>query len=259
MVPSSGTNSARELIEFARDRAFLDETLEDGRTVLEHLDAFATDWETLPKGPHGLANYGENGNLLECAPAYIHCVPSLNAQNVWMMRRVAQWHAFHGDAARAKELQDKAASILPAVIALYKPSAGVWNAYHMDGSLVELRHCVDFIYVGDALCSDLTATQKAETIAFVKRENAQEQNADQAAESLISNIYLENVQSGEIRQITSFTNGRAETPHWSPDGNNLAFNTVLDGRMEVQIADIASGEIQALTREPACCPAWMRK
>ena len=152
------------------DRAFLDETLEDGRTVLEHLDAFATDWETLPKGPHGLANYGENGNLLECAPAYIHCVPSLNSQNVWMMRRVAQWHAFHGDAARAKGLQDKAASILPAVIGLYKPGAGVWNAYHMDGSLVELRHCVDFIYVGDALCSDLTATQKAEMIAFVKRE-----------------------------------------------------------------------------------------
>lgn len=96
-------------------------------------------------------------------------------------------------------------------------------------------------------------------IAFVKRENAQEQNADQAAESLISNIYLVSVQIGELKQITSFTNGRAETPHWSPDGNTLTFNTVLDGRMEVQIADIASGEIQALTREPACCPAWMRK
>ena len=79
---------------------------------------------------------------------------------------------------------------------------------------------------------------------FVKRENTQEQGADQAAKSLISNIYLVNVQSGELTQITSFTNGRAETPHWSPDGNTLAFNTVLDGRMEVQIVDIASGEIQ---------------
>jgi Tol biopolymer transport system component len=96
-------------------------------------------------------------------------------------------------------------------------------------------------------------------IAFVKRENAEDQSANQSAESLISNIFLVNVQSGDLKQITSLTNGRVETPHWSPDGNTLAFNTVLDGRMEVQIADIASGEIQSLTTEPACCPAWMRK
>ncbi len=96
-------------------------------------------------------------------------------------------------------------------------------------------------------------------IAFVKRENVQDKNADQAAEALVSNIYRINLQSGELRQVTSFTNGRAETPHWSPEGNTLAFNAVLDGRMEVQIADIGSGEIRSLTTEPACCPAWMRK
>jgi len=96
-------------------------------------------------------------------------------------------------------------------------------------------------------------------IAFVKRENAGDQGANQSAESLISNIYLVNVQNGDLKQVTSLTTGRVETPHWSPDGNTLAFNTVLDGRMEVQIADIASGEIQSLTTEPACCPAWMRK
>jgi dipeptidyl aminopeptidase/acylaminoacyl peptidase len=96
-------------------------------------------------------------------------------------------------------------------------------------------------------------------IAFVKRENVSDKSADQSAESLISNIYLANLQSGEIKPVTTFTNSRAETPHWSPDGNILAFNTVLDGRMEVQTADIASGEIQSLTTEPACCPAWMRK
>jgi Tol biopolymer transport system component len=93
----------------------------------------------------------------------------------------------------------------------------------------------------------------------VKRENAGDQDANQSAESLISNIFLVNVKSGDLKQITSLTDGRAETPHWSPDGNTLAFTTVLDGRMEVQIADIASGEIQSLITEPACCPAWMRK
>jgi Tol biopolymer transport system component len=98
-----------------------------------------------------------------------------------------------------------------------------------------------------------------EWIAFVKRENVQDESADQSTESLISNIYLVNLQSGELKQITSFTNGRVETPHWSPDGNTLAFSTVLDGRMEVQIADITTGEIRPLTTEPACCPTWMRK
>jgi len=96
-------------------------------------------------------------------------------------------------------------------------------------------------------------------IAFVKRENPLDQNSDQSVESLISNIYLVNVKTGELKQITSFTEGHAETPRWSPDGNTLAFSTVLDGRMEVQSADIASGEIHSLIAEPACCPAWMRK
>jgi len=115
--------TADEYLRVTGDRAFLDEKLEDGKTVLEHLDAFATDWETLPKGPHGLVNYGENRNLLECAPAYIHCVASLNAQNVWMMRRAAEWHSLHGEAARARELQGKAAAFLPAVLGLYQGGA----------------------------------------------------------------------------------------------------------------------------------------
>jgi Tol biopolymer transport system component len=96
-------------------------------------------------------------------------------------------------------------------------------------------------------------------IAFVKRENVRDVSADQSAESLISNTYLANLRSGEIKPITSFADGRVETPHWSPDGNTLAFNTVLDGRMDVQIADMPSGEIRSLITEPACCAAWMRK
>ncbi len=162
--------TADEYLRVTGDRAFLDEKLEDGKTVLEHLDAFATDWETLPKGPHGLVNYGENGNLLECAPTYVHYVPSCNAQNIWMMRRAAEWHALHGETACAKELQAKAAALLPAVLGLYKNGTGVWIAYHTDGTLVELRHCVDYIYCGNALQNDLTAVQKTEMNTFVKRE-----------------------------------------------------------------------------------------
>ncbi len=99
----------------------------------------------------------------------------------------------------------------------------------------------------------------AKQIAFVKRENTQDASANQSSESLISNVYLVNIQSGELTELTHLTEGRVETPHWSPDGNTLAFNIVLNGRMEVQTADIHSGQIRSLITESTCCPAWMRK
>jgi hypothetical protein len=96
-------------------------------------------------------------------------------------------------------------------------------------------------------------------IAFVKRENPDEESANQSAESLISNIYLVNVQTGEISRVTHFAKGRAETPRWSPDGNTLAFNVVLNGRIDVQIAELPSGQIRSLINESTCCAAWVRK
>ncbi len=159
-----------EYLRVTNDHAFLDEKLGNGRSVIETLDALATDWETLPKGHDGLANYGENNNLLECAPAYINCVSSCNAQDIWMMRQTAKWYMLHNNGARAKELEIKAANLLPKVMSLYKPGAGVWNAWQLNGKQVELRHCVDFIYTGNALKGDLSATQKSEMISFVKHE-----------------------------------------------------------------------------------------
>lgn len=96
-------------------------------------------------------------------------------------------------------------------------------------------------------------------IAFVKRENAENESANQSSDSLISNVYMVNVTSGETIQVTHVTNGWVETPRWSPDGNTLAFNAVLDGRMEAQLADITSGETQSIITGSTCCPAWMRK
>jgi dipeptidyl aminopeptidase/acylaminoacyl peptidase len=112
-------------------------------------------------------------------------------------------------------------------------------------------------------------------IAFVMRENPDDETADRSSEALISNIYIVDVPSGEITQITNYTEGRAETPHWSPSGNILGFNRVLNGRMQVHIAEMnfagagssdpISIEIKSLETgivpagEPTCCPAWMRK
>ena len=96
-------------------------------------------------------------------------------------------------------------------------------------------------------------------VVFVQRANPQEESANHSPDSLISNIYRVDVESGELKQVTFFPGGRAETPHWSPAGNILAFNTFLDGRMEVQIVDVPAGEIRPLAVESACCPAWVRK
>jgi len=96
-------------------------------------------------------------------------------------------------------------------------------------------------------------------IAFVMRENPEDEIADRSSDALISNIYIVDALTGDLTPITRFTAGRVETPHWSPQGNLLTFNTVLNGRMQVQIADIDSGKIQPLGTGSTCCPAWMRK
>lgn len=96
-------------------------------------------------------------------------------------------------------------------------------------------------------------------IAFVVRENPEDEQANHVSNALISNIYIVDAESGALTQVTNLEQGRVETPYWSPDGNTLAFNMVINDRMEVQIADLTTGEIRSLITESACCPAWMRK
>jgi len=96
-------------------------------------------------------------------------------------------------------------------------------------------------------------------IAFVVRENHENEDANQLSDALISNIYIVDVETGALNQITNFDNGRVETPLWSPNGNTLAFTVVLNGRMNVSIADMFSGEIKLIEAESTCCPVWMRK
>ena len=96
-------------------------------------------------------------------------------------------------------------------------------------------------------------------IAFVLRENPEDEHANHSSDALISNIYIIQVESGELTQVTHFTEGHVETPSLSPDGNTLGFNIVIDGRIEVRIAEITTGEIWPLITESTCCPAWIRK
>jgi len=161
---------AFDYLRLTGDLAFLDETLENGQTVLKRMDDIANDWKTMVLPDSPLENCGENVNLLECAPAYIHRVASVNAQNVLMMRQMALLYDLRNNPARAKDLRAGADQLVPAVMDLYKPGAGVWNGLHKDGRRVELRHCVDYIYVGNALADDLSPTMRREMTDFVKRE-----------------------------------------------------------------------------------------
>jgi len=151
------------------DRAFLSETV-GGKTVLEHMDSIATHWESLVKPGRTLADYGGKANLLECVPTYINEVASFNAANVWMMRRVADIQDAEGNTARAADLRAKAAKLLPAVLALYEPGQGVWDALQNDGSRVQVRHVFDFATIGLTIPNDLTPKMRGEMTDFVERE-----------------------------------------------------------------------------------------
>jgi Tol biopolymer transport system component len=96
-------------------------------------------------------------------------------------------------------------------------------------------------------------------IAFVVRENMEDESADTNAGALVSNIYIVDAASGKTTQITKFENAQVETPTWSPDGNIIAFQVVTNDRMEVHIANMQTGETRFLIAESACCPVWMRK
>ncbi|MDE3059310.1 MAG: hypothetical protein KGJ59_15280, partial [Bacteroidota bacterium] len=151
------------------DKKFLSETI-SGRTVLQHMDSIATHWKSLVKPGHILADYGGAENLLECVPTYINEVASFNAASVWMMRRVAEIQSAEGNSARAKELRSDADTLLQAVLTLYVPGQGVWDALHNDGKRVDVRHVFDFATVGLTIPNDLTSEMKNEMIDFVERE-----------------------------------------------------------------------------------------
>jgi hypothetical protein len=155
-------------LDVTGDNEFLKQKVA-GKTVLEHLVRFATAYvQSSPKD--GLADYGDNGNLLECAPAYIHRVPSLNAANVYMVRRVARYLNMAGEKARAADLCAQADKVLTAVLSLYTHGDGTWNALHLDAQKVPLRHCFDYIIIGQALENDLTPKVKSEMNTFVENE-----------------------------------------------------------------------------------------
>jgi len=152
------------------DMSFLHEIV-NGKTILQHINDMASFYESRPLTKESLlANYGGPGNLLECSPSYIEGVPSLNAANVYMLRKTAEYEGAFGNIDRAKALRLKADKLLPFVMSLYEPHEGVWNALDVSGHKVPIRHCYDYITIGQALEKDLSPQVKSEMNNFVETE-----------------------------------------------------------------------------------------
>ena len=165
----------RAYLTISGDQEFLHENIE-GKTVLEHLEHYATNWLRISIYEEGmddtykLADFGDDEwNLLEAVPTYKHIVPSFNAGYVWMMRETAAFHKLAGNDEKAEELNVQAEQMIERILKLYAGN-GVWNSLYPDGSLIEVRHCLDFMFMGRYLPQDIPTDIKAEMMEFVYRE-----------------------------------------------------------------------------------------
>ncbi len=96
-------------------------------------------------------------------------------------------------------------------------------------------------------------------LAFVYRENPAEPGVEQSESKLVSDIHVVDVASGQVSPLTRFQEARVEAPVWSPDGNTLAVTAILNDKMNVYLVNSASGELQPIPTDPACCAGWLRK
>jgi hypothetical protein len=166
------TRLVRDYVRFSGDAGLLDEQLAaaSGATkpVAEHVVDWARAWQGL-RGKHGLADYGEMDNLLECVSSYTHEVASFNATNVWALRAAAELVTGRGGAGSAEELRAEADELAARVLELYV-EGGYWRAGQPDGVLQPVGHCLDFANVAMAMHADLTAQQRSEMVQFFVRE-----------------------------------------------------------------------------------------
>ena len=167
----------RSYITISGDIDFLDKTI-DGKTVMNHLDSYANNWKNISIfGNNGatdemykLADFGDDEwNLLECVPTYKHIVPSFNAGYIWMMRETASLYELKGDSSKSKKMKAEANELIKQLLKLYAGN-GVWNSLYPNGKKIEVRHCLDFMFLGRYMPNDIPKDIKKDMMDFVYRE-----------------------------------------------------------------------------------------
>lgn len=143
----------------------------NGKTIFQHLYNRSTSWEKRFNKDFGLADYGNNPwSFFEAIPDYIHFVPAMNAQNVWMLRSMAEYDKTYGKGKNSVVLLEKADLLAANVKALYLPGEGVWRVKYPDGNSLISRHSYDFLTIGMTMKEDLSPEMKSEMIRFVETE-----------------------------------------------------------------------------------------
>lgn len=167
----------RSYLTISKDYEFLDEMI-DGKTVYEHLEDYAMNWKRISiYGQDGaqediykLADFGDDEwNLLEAVPTYKHIVPSFNAAYIWMMRELADFAELEGDQAKAQQLRNESDEMMVRLLKLYADN-GVWNSLYPNGKTVEVRHSLDFMFLGRYVSQDIPEEIKQEMMDFLYRE-----------------------------------------------------------------------------------------
>jgi hypothetical protein len=167
------TRLLHDYLRFTGDLDFLDLELAaaDGSraTMAQHAQDWARAWLQF-RTDSGLADYGGIDNLLECVPGYTHEVASLNAANVWCLRRAAEIADLQDRSDDAAGLRAEATDLAALVQTRYVDGAGYFRTGMPDGSTPETRHCYDFATVGTTIADDLPVTTRDEMVAFFVRE-----------------------------------------------------------------------------------------
>jgi TolB protein len=76
-------------------------------------------------------------------------------------------------------------------------------------------------------------------------------------ETDLPRIYIQNIATGQRRQITNYPNINS-SPVWSPDGSKLAMVLSKDGSPDIYVQDLNSNELMRVTDHPAIDtePSW---
>jgi hypothetical protein len=166
------TTIGRDYLRWSGDFTWLDKKVDgsaDNGLVYQYLAKYATNWKQF-KTASGLADYGGLNNLLECVDSYLHEVVSLNAANVFNMRFASELLELRGRRDEAENLREEARLLAGEVNKLYAKGKGYWCARFPDGSLHEVRHCLDFFTVLNTMPDRLSDAQKREMTDFFVRE-----------------------------------------------------------------------------------------
>lgn len=76
-------------------------------------------------------------------------------------------------------------------------------------------------------------------------------------ETSLPRIYIQNIATGQRRQITNYPNINS-SPVWSPDGTKLAMVLSKDGSPDIYVQDLANNQLTRVTEHPSIDtePSW---